>query len=343
MSQTPLLEVKNLQVSFHTYAGEVHAVRGISFSVQEGETLAVVGESGCGKSVSAKALMGLINCPPGEIKPGSQVLYQGRNVLEFREKEWSDFRGKECAMIFQDALAALNPTLTVGRQIAENLVIHGLASKTEARRRAVEMLELVGIPQPERRARQYPHQFSGGMRQRVMIAIALACDPKILIADEPTTALDVTIQAQIIDLIRRLQQKRSTAVLLITHDLGVVAQIAHRIVVVYAGQVVEEGSREDIFYRHRHPYTWALLRSVPRLDLSGKQELVSIEGMPPDLIAPPKGCPFAQRCQWCMEICREEEPPLVSFGPGHSCRCWLHHPEAPHGDLPFETGDGTLC
>ncbi|NCE63265.1 ABC transporter ATP-binding protein [Pseudoflavonifractor sp. 524-17] len=343
MSDQPLLEVKDLKVSFHTYAGQVQAVRGLSFSLSAGETLAVVGESGCGKSVSAKALMGLLSCPPCEIKPASQILYQGKNVLQFQEAEWSAFRGKECSMIFQDALAALNPTLAVGRQIEENLIVHHLASRSAARKKAVEMLALVGIPQPERRARQYPHQFSGGMRQRVMIAIALACDPKILIADEPTTALDVTIQAQIIDLIKALQGKLNTAVLLITHDLGVVADIAHRILVVYAGRIVEQGSRDEIFYSHRHPYTWSLLRSVPRLDLTQKEELVSIEGTPPDLIDPPAGCPFAGRCRWCMEICREEEPPEVQFSPGHSCRCWLHHPDAPDWQTPFQRGDGVLC
>ena len=343
MSQTPLLEVKDLRVSFHTYAGEVQAVRGLSFQVEPGETLAVVGESGCGKSVSAKAIMGLIACPPGEVKPGSQILYQGKNVLEFSEKAWSDFRGRECAMIFQDALVALNPTQTVGKQVAENLLIHGMAHRKEAWARAVELLSLVGISQPERRAKQYPHEFSGGMRQRAMIAMALACSPKLLIADEPTTALDVTIQAQIIQLMKEMQQKFGMAVILITHDLGVVADIARRIAVVYAGEVVEQGGRDEIFYDQRHPYTWALLRSVPRLDLENKVELVTIEGMPPDLISPPEGCPFAARCPWCMEICQDAPPPEVRFSQGHTCRCWLHHPEAPEQDLPFTRGGGTLC
>nr|WP_294553144.1 ABC transporter ATP-binding protein [uncultured Pseudoflavonifractor sp.] len=339
----PLLEVKNLRVSYRTYAGEVQAVRGLSFSMERGETLAVVGESGCGKSVSAKALMGLINCPPGEIKPGSRVLFEGKNVLDFTPGEWSAFRGKECAMIFQDALAALNPTVTVGRQIAENLTVHHMAGRSEAMARAVEMLSLVGISQPHKRAGQYPHEFSGGMRQRAMIAMALACGPKLLIADEPTTALDVTIQAQIIQLIKAMQQKFNMSVLLITHDLGVVADIAQNIAVVYAGRIVEYGARDDIFYDQRHPYTWSLLRSIPRLDLDGKKQLISIEGMPPDLIAPPAGCPFAPRCPWCMEICTEEEPPQVSFSGGHTCTCWLHHPDAPKGDLPFQAGDGVLC
>ena len=342
MSQ-PLLEVRDLRVSYHTYAGEVQAVRGLSFSMERGETLAVVGESGCGKSVSAKALMGLINCPPGELKPGSQVLFEGKNVLDFTSAEWSAFRGRECAMIFQDALAALNPTVTVGRQIAENLTVHHMAGRAEAMARAVEMLSLVGISQPQERARQYPHEFSGGMRQRAMIAMALACGPKLLIADEPTTALDVTIQAQIIQLMKEMQQKFQMSVLLITHDLGVVADIAQNIAVVYAGRIVEYGARDDIFYDQRHPYTWSLLRSIPRLDVDGKKQLVSIEGMPPDLISPPTGCPFAPRCPWCMEICTEEAPPQVSFSGGHTCSCWLHHPEAPKTELPFQAGDGVLC
>lgn len=343
MSQKHLLEVQSLRVSFHTYAGEVQAVRGISFYLDAGETLAIVGESGCGKSVSAKALMGLIPAPPGEIKAESRVLYREGNVLEYDQEQWSAFRGKECAMIFQDALVALNPTKTVGWQVAENLVVHGLSKRHEAMKKAVELLEMVGISQPSHRVKQYPHEFSGGMRQRAMIAMALSCDPKILIADEPTTALDVTIQAQIIDLLKRMQDKLNTAILLITHDLGVVADIAKRIAVVYAGEIVEQGNREQIFYHQRHPYTYSLLRSVPRLDLVQRQELVAIEGMPPDLISPPKGCPFAPRCSWCMEICQRESPPEVEFSAGHTCRCWLHHPQAPRRDLPFEQGGGELC
>ena len=233
--------------------------------------------------------------------------------------------------------------MTVGRQIAENLTVHHMAGRAEAMARAVEILSLVGISQPQERARQYPHEFSGGMRQRAMIAMALACGPKLLIADEPTTALDVTIQAQIIQLMKEMQQKFQMSVLLITHDLGVVADIAQNIAVVYAGRIVEYGARDDIFYDQRHPYTWSLLRSIPRLDVDGKKQLVSIEGMPPDLISPPTGCPFAPRCPWCMEICTEEAPPQVSFSGGHTCSCWLHHPEAPKTELPFQAGDGVLC
>lgn len=238
-------------------------------------------------------------------------------------------------MVFQDALAALNPTMTVGNQIIENLRHHTKLSKKEAKARAVELLRMVGIPQPESRVDQYPHEFSGGMRQRVMIAIAFACDPKLLIADEPTTALDVTIQAQIIDLIKALQKEKNASVILITHDLGVVANIADRIVVMYAGQIVERGTSIEVFHHPRHPYTNALLEAVPRLDLQNKQQLASIEGTPPDLIAPPKGCPFCTRCKYCMEICCEQQPPVLNFGDGHEAGCWLYKLETPAADAPF--------
>ncbi|WP_040192709.1 ABC transporter ATP-binding protein [Clostridium culturomicium] len=333
-----LLEVNNLRVSYHTYAGEVQSVRGITFDVEEGEALAIVGESGCGKSVTAKSIMGLIKKPAGEIKAGSEILYRGQNILNFSKKEWSEYRGGESAIIFQDALAALNPTMTVGKQIAENLIMHKNMSKAEALKEAVNMLRLVGIPNPEERVKQYPHEFSGGMRQRVMIAIAFACDPKLLIADEPTTALDVTIQSQIMDLIKKLQKELNTSVILITHDLGVVANVAKRIVVMYSGNIVEKGSCEDIFYNPKHPYTLALLSAVPRLDLKNKQELASIEGTPPDLIAPPKGCPFSTRCKYCMEICCEKAPEYTEFGYGHVAACWLHHPYAAKELNPFGYG-----
>ncbi|WP_027632943.1 ABC transporter ATP-binding protein [Clostridium hydrogeniformans] len=333
-----LLEVKNLEVSFKTYAGEVKAVRGISFDVKKGECVAIVGESGCGKTVTSKSIMGLIQTPPGIIKEGSEILYNGKDILEFSEKEWQAYRGGECSMIFQDALTALNPTMKIGMQIAENLMIHRGMSKSEALEEAVKMLTLVGIPNADKRINQYPHEFSGGMRQRAMIAIALACNPNMLIADEPTTALDVTIQAQIIDLIKNLQEKLGTAVVLITHDLGVVADLSDRIVVMYAGKVVERGNCNDIFYSPKHPYTWALLRAVPRLDLGNKENLVSIQGTPPDLIAPPKGCGFAMRCTKCMKICHEQEPPVYDFEGEHSTACWLYHPMAPKVDLPYAIG-----
>lgn len=335
MKDEILLQVKDLRVSYHTYAGEVQSVRGVSFDVKKGETVAVVGESGCGKSVTAKSIMHLIRTPPAEFKPGSEILFEGENVLEFDGARLRQYRGGEAAIIFQDALAALNPTMTVGNQIVENIRHHRKASRKEAMAQAVELLRRVGIPEPEKRVKQYPHEFSGGMRQRVMIAIAFACDPKLLIADEPTTALDVTIQAQIMDLIKALQQEKGTSVILITHDLGVVASIAHRIVVMYSGCIVERGPSAEIFAHPRHPYTGALLEAVPRLDLQNKQKLASIEGTPPDLLSPPKGCPFSTRCRYCMEVCCQEAPPVESFGTGHEAACWLYSLETPAEDAPF--------
>ena len=336
-----LLEVKDLAVSYFGYAGEVQSVRRVSFDVRKGETVAVVGESGCGKSVTAKTIMHLIKTPPAKIKEGSQILFNGEDVLQFDKKRLSQYRGGEAAIIFQDALAALNPTMTVGKQIAENIRHHSAASKKEALAQAVELLRMVGIPQPEQRVKQYPHEFSGGMRQRVMIAIAFACNPQLLIADEPTTALDVTIQSQIIDLIKDLQKEKGTSVILITHDLGVVANIAHRIVVMYSGKIVERGDNVSIFHSPRHPYTNALLEAVPRLDLVNKQVLSSIEGTPPDLLNPPAGCPFCTRCKYCMEICCTEEPPAVAFEEGHEASCWLYALAEPCADAPFTREDRT--
>ncbi|MDE7009986.1 MAG: ABC transporter ATP-binding protein [Oscillospiraceae bacterium] len=334
-----LLEVKDLAVSYHGYAGEVQSVRRVSFDVNRGETVAVVGESGCGKSVTAKTIMHLIKTPPAEIKEGSQVLFNGEDVLRFDKKRLSQYRGGEAAIIFQDALAALNPTMTVGNQIVENIRHHSSTGKKEAMAQAVELLRMVGIPQPEQRVKQYPHEFSGGMRQRVMIAIAFACNPQLLIADEPTTALDVTIQSQIVDLIKELQKEKGTSVILITHDLGVVANIAHRIVVMYSGKIVERGSNMSIFHSPRHPYTNALLEAVPRLDLVNKQVLSSIEGTPPDLLNPPAGCPFCTRCKYCMEICCTEEPPAVAFEEGHEASCWLYALAERCEDAPFTWED----
>lgn len=332
--QNTILAVKNLKVSYHTYAGEVKSVRGVSFDLKRGEALAIVGESGCGKSVTAKSIMGLIKGPQGEVKEGSEILYNGVNILNYNKKQWQSYKGGECAMIFQDALASLNPTMRVGKQIMENLMAHKNMNKKEAEAEAINMLRLVGIPEPERRVRQYPHEFSGGMRQRVMIAIAFACDPKLLICDEPTTALDVTIQGQILDIIKELQKKNNTSVVMITHDLGVVANIAQNIAVMYSGMIVESGKCEDIFYRPRHPYTWALIQSVPRLDLENKQVLATIPGAPPDLLNPPVGCPFSTRCQYCMQICKESIPEKTEFGDGHYAACWLHHPMAPKVEMP---------
>lgn len=320
-----LLEVNNLRVSYHSYAGEVQSVRGVSFTVDSGESVSIVGESGCGKSVTAKSIMGLIQTPPGEIKEGSEILFEGKNLLTMSEKEWENYRGSDCSIVFQDALAALNPTLTVGRQIAEKILVHTDMSKEDAYKEAERLLGLVGIPNPAKRLKQYPHEFSGGMRQRAMIAIALACQPKLLIADEPTTALDVTIQADIIDLLKNLQKEFKMAVILITHDLGIVADIAKKIVVMYAGKVVETGSNYDIFYNAKHPYTQALLRAVPRLDVEDDQQLESIEGTPPNMIAPPQGCAFSTRCKNCMKICQKMAPPSFEFEDGHTAQCWLYY------------------
>lgn len=320
-----LLEVKDLKVSYHSYAGEVQSVRGVNFTVDTGESVAIVGESGCGKSVTAKTIMGLIQTPPGEIKKGSQILFEGKNLLEMDEREWQAYRGSDCAIVFQDALAALNPTLTIGHQIVEKILIHTDMNREAAMKEAERLLTLVGIPNPAKRLKQYPHEFSGGMRQRAMIAIALACQPKLLIADEPTTALDVTIQADIIDLLKNLQKEFKMAVIMITHDLGIVADIAKKIVVMYAGKVVETGSNYDVFYNPKHPYTQALLRAVPRLDVEEDQELESIEGTPPNMIAPPAGCAFCTRCKHCMKICQKMEPPTYEFEDGHTAQCWLYH------------------
>ena len=311
----------------------VKAVDGINLKIRKGETIGLVGESGCGKSMTALSLMQLIPSPPGKITAG-EIMYKGEDLLKKSPKEMRDIRGKEISMIFQEPMTSLNPVFTVGQQIGESFRFHQQMGKAEMLKKSIEMLRLVGIPEPEKRVRQYPHEFSGGMRQRVMIAIAFACDPKILICDEPTTALDVTIQGQILDIIKNLQKKNQTSVIMITHDLGVVANIAQKIAVMYSGIIVESGTCEDIFYRPRHPYTWALIRSVPRLDLKNKQELATIPGTPPDLLNPPVGCPFCTRCSYCMPICKEEMPEATEFGGEHKAACWLHHPMAPKVEMP---------
>ncbi|QZA32545.1 ABC transporter ATP-binding protein [Hydrogenibacillus sp. N12] len=311
-----LLEVEDLVVSFRTYAGKVHAVRGVSFAVDAGETLAIVGESGSGKSVTVQAVMRLLTTPPAVIERG-RIRYGGRDLLALSEREMQDVRGREIGMIFQDPMTSLNPTMTVGRQIAEGVIRHQKLSRSAALEEAVRLLGEVGIPNPEVRIKQYPHQFSGGMRQRAMIAMAIANRPKIVIADEPTTALDVTIQAQILELLVEMQRTHGMAIILITHDLGVVAKMAHRVAVMYAGQILEAGSVDDLFYRPRHPYTWGLLNSIPRIDAGERKPLVSIPGSPPNLIDPPKGCPFAPRCPYAMEICvrrMPEETPVPPSG-----------------------------
>lgn len=324
-----LLEVENLHVSFHTYAGEVKAVRGISFELAKGETLAFVGESGCGKSVTAKAVMRLMKAPFAEIKPESKIICDKKDVMRMDRKELHSFRGDEISMIFQDPMTSLNPTMTVGKQIMESLILHKKLDKAAARKEAIEMLKMVDIPSPERRVDNYPHEMSGGMRQRIMIAMALACNPKLLIADEPTTALDVTIQAQIMDLMKDLKEKMNTAIILVTHDLGVVANFADRIQVMYAGQVVERGTAKEIFHESRHPYTWALLSSIPKMSDPSKEELYALKGTPPDLILPLEECPFASRCEHCMEICKERNPMEMGLSETHKASCWLLHPHAP--------------
>jgi len=318
-----LLEVKDLKVSFRTYGGEVQAVRGVSFSIDEGETLAIVGESGCGKSVTAQAIMGMVPVPHGKVQNG-QIIFGDRDITKLSKKQLEQIRGSEIGMIFQDPMTSLNPTMIIGNQIREGILTHQKLSKNEAKKKSIELLKLVGISDPEKRYSQYPHEFSGGMRQRVVIAIALACDPKLIIADEPTTALDVTIQAQILDLLKDIQQKRNSSIMLITHDLGVVAEVADRVAVMYAGVVVESGTVKEIFESPKHPYTWGLLKSVPNLDSPEKERLIPIEGSPPDLFAPPKGCPFASRCPFAMEVCVLHMPDTETFSNHHYAKCWLH-------------------
>ena len=323
-----LLDVKDLCTSFFTYAGEVKAVNGVSFYLDQGEAIGIVGESGCGKSVTVQSIMRLIPDPPGKIIGGS-VNFIGVDLLKKSEKQMESIRGKDISMIFQDPMTSLNPVLTVGLQLTEVLKRHeGLTGKA-ATSRAVELLELVGISNPESRLKQYPHQFSGGMRQRVMIAIALACNPKLLIADEPTTALDVTIQAQILELMKDLKVKINTSIIMITHDLGVVAGLCSRVIVMYGGKIIESGNTNDIYYKPKHPYTWGLLESVPHLDAKRNAKLIPIPGTPIDLLDPPKGCGFAPRCTHCMRICTEQTPEYTQLGQGHQVACWLQHPQAP--------------
>ncbi|MEZ4658640.1 MAG: ABC transporter ATP-binding protein [Caldilineaceae bacterium] len=317
-----LLEVKNLKTQFFTQDGVVHAVNGISYTVDEGETVAIVGESGSGKSVGVMSLIRLIPQPPGKIVDG-EVWFDGQDLLKLSEDELRRVRGNRIAMIFQDPMTSLNPVLTIGRQITEALELHLNMSREQSRKRAVELLELVGIPGAAARLDDYPHQFSGGMRQRVMIAMGLSCNPQLLIADEPTTALDVTIQAQIVDLVNRLKDELGMAIIWITHDLGVVAGMAQRVIVMYSGFIVEEAQVDEIYAQPRHPYTLGLLRSIPRLDLGRQKRLVPIDGLPPDLLEAPSNCPFAPRCAFAVDKCWEANPPLESVGPNHKSACWV--------------------
>ena len=326
-SGTPLLTVENLQVEFDTYGGTVQAVRGVGFSVDQGQTLAIVGESGCGKSVTVQSIMGLIPTPPGRIAAGSARL-RGHEILGRSTVGGKQIRGAEIGMIFQDPMTSLNPTMTIGDQIAEPLQVHRGYSARDAFAEAIRLLELNKIPEAAKRARQYPFEFSGGMLQRAMIAMVLSCKPSILIADEPTTALDVTIQAQILDLMQELQKETGMAIILITHDLGVVARMADEVAVMYAGKVVECGSADDVFYRSAHPYTVGLKEAMPTNDPARQQVLKPIDGSPPDLFAPPAGCGYCSRCPYAMQICSERQPQSNTLYGQHSASCWLHHAES---------------
>lgn len=323
-----VLQVNDLHVSFDTYAGEVKAVRGVSFELEEGEVLAIVGESGCGKSVTAQTIMKLNPMPPARIVNG-EIILADKDIVHATEKEMMKIRGKDVSMIFQDPMTCLNPTMQIGKQLTEAIRHHQKLSREQAYQEALRLLDIVKIPNVKQRVKQYPHEFSGGMRQRVMIAMALSSAPKLLIADEPTTALDVTIQAQIMDLLQEIKEKTNTAIILITHDLGVVASMADRVAVMYAGKIVETGTAEDIFYRPSHPYTKALLKSLPTTEMDRSMRLVSIPGTPPDLLNPPVGCPFASRCMHTMHICQTDLPDQFEVGKNHEASCWLLHKDCP--------------
>lgn len=316
-----LLEVRDLVTRFYTEEGIVHAVNGISYTLDEGESMAIVGESGSGKSVGVLSLMRLIPSPPGQIESG-EVIFNGRNLLQLSMEEMRHIRGREMAMVFQDPMTSLNPVLTIGRQLTEALELHLGMNREQANSRAAEMLSLVGIPNAADRLNDYPHQFSGGQRQRIVIAMALSCNPSLLIADEPTTALDVTIQAQIVDLVTRLRQQLGMAIIWITHDLGVVASVVEKVAVMYSGFMVETAPVRDLYKHTSHPYTLGLLESLPKVDATGKERLIPIEGLPPDLLQEPTHCPFAPRCRYAIDKCWEENPPLLAVGPNHSSACW---------------------
>ena len=321
----PILQVKDLAITFKTYAGTIHAVNGISFNLYKDETLVLVGESGCGKSVTAHSILKLLPGKKTRIREKSQIIFEDKNILEYSEEEMQHIRGNEISMIFQDPLTYLNPTMPIGKQVMESILIHQRLSKKEALERTIKILELAQIPDPEKRLKQYPHEFSGGMRQRVLISIALASNPKILIADEPTTALDVTIQAEILELIQKIQKETKTAVMLITHDLGVAAEIADRIQVMYAGKIIERGRAENIFKNAQHPYTRALLAAVPSIDQLKENKLYSPEGNHPDMLSISDGCAFADRCEKCMNVCLMHKPPEMRVRDEHFTSCWLQH------------------
>ena len=324
---TEILKVKDLRISFFTHVGEVKAIRGINFSVEKGQIVGIVGESGSGKSVTSLSVMGLLQ-QPGRVT-GGEILFKGENLLKKSKRDMVNLRGNEISMIFQDPMTSMNPVYTVGRQIEEAISNHMKLSREELRAKTIEMLDLVKIPSPEQRVKNYPHEFSGGMRQRAMIAMALACGPDLLIADEPTTALDVTIQAQIVKLMKDINRELNTSIIFITHDLGVVADICQRVIVMYGGLIMEEGTVDEIFYKPRHPYTMGLLHSIPEVSSGEKTRLIPIKGTPPDLLNPPPGCPFFDRCEYAMEICRKKQPPYFEESEGHRTMCWLLHPDAP--------------
>ncbi len=330
--QEKVLQVKDLYITFNTFSGKVHAVRGVNFDLHKGETLAIVGESGSGKSVTNKTIMGILS-KNANIE-GGEILYNGNDLTKFTDKQFTKIRGSEISMIFQDPMSSLDPVMKIGKQITEAMLVKDNISKAEAKKKAIKLMDAVGIPEPEKRFNQYPFQFSGGMRQRIVIAIALACDPDILICDEPTTALDVTIQAQILDLIKKIQEERNISVIFITHDLGVVANVADRVAVMYAGKIVETGTVDEIFYNPKHPYTWALLASMPDLDTDASDELLVIPGTPPNMLYPPKGDAFAPRNRYAMKIDFEKEPPMFKVSDTHYAATWLLHPEAPKVEIP---------
>ena len=324
-----VLKIEDLSISFYTPVGEVKAVDSINYTLHENEIMGIVGESGSGKSVESYGIMGLLQ-EPGKVKSG-KILFKGENVLDYDKNKMSEFRGAKCSMIFQNPMTCLNPVYTIGNQLMEALLVHKKCSKDEAYQKAVDMLDSVGISNPKRRMKQYPHELSGGMRQRVMIGMGLICEPDILIADEPTTALDVTIQAQILELIKEFQNKSKMSVIFITHNLAVVAQICDTVSVMYAGRIVEQGSVEEIFYNPKHPYTKGLLKSMPRIDSKEQVRLESIKGTPVDMLNPPEGCGFSTRCEHCMNICLKKEPPMVEMGEGHRSKCFLHIKELVNG------------
>ncbi len=342
-----ILEVNDLRFSFNTYGGVVKSVRGVSFDVNEGEIIGIVGESGCGKSVTAQCLVKLNPEPPGFFEEGS-IKYKGKEIITMTDSELRKIRGVEIGFIFQDPMTSLNPTMKIGKQIEEIFVQRHIYNKQQLKEKAIEILKLVGISDAERRYNQYPHELSGGMKQRIMIAIALVGNPSVIIADEPTTSLDVTIEAQILDLLKELQKKLKTSVILITHDLGVIAKMCDRVLVMYGGKIIERGLTDEIFYNTKHPYTSGLLCSIASLDTSKDEELQPVEGTPPDLFSPPVGCPFAARCEYAMEICYEAIPPEYKLTDEHTTMCWLEHEHADDVLLPCKKNNkekayGTAC